>query len=141
MCCDEDQGSYKVTYDGSTIVREGGTFQNSSEFAQFGRGCLLSNDVNTNDRCASLLSAAADTSTETSLFARDEEGRRYFPRPIDRSELGHYVPILPDYTDQGHTRCMGNPTRLSTQYLLSTQSSLLKWRMHNRSSNVETGTF
>ena len=107
-CCGyHDEGwYYKVTYDGIAI-KDGNEFQSSGHL-QFGGGCQIpSKDKSANDRRSLLTSTAGDTSTKNSLFAVDEEGRRYFPRPPGNSS----VPELPDCTEhQGRTGCIVNPS-------------------------------
>ena len=112
FCCGyhHDEGwHYKVTYNGNTI-KEGNEYQ-SSDYLQFGGGCQMpsKDNISAKDR-RSLLAAGDTSSAEYSYVAVDEEGRRYFPRSLDISEVGQSLPALPDCTKhQGRTGCIINP--------------------------------
>jgi hypothetical protein len=116
VCCGNhhhDEGwYYKVTYNGNTI-KEGNDFQ-SSDYLQFGGGCQIPSEDKSAHNSRSLLTADDTSSAEYSYVAVDEEGRRYFPRSPDISELGQSVrpplPDLPDCTKQGRTGCIVNPS-------------------------------
>jgi len=113
-CCgyhDDEGWYYKVTFDGITI-NEGNKFQSSDYYLQFGGGCQMpSKDKSANDR--RFLLTAGDASVEYNYVQLDEEGRRYFPRLPDISELGQSVSPLPDCSateQQGRTGCIVNPS-------------------------------
>ena len=112
ICCDEGEGSYKIVYGGS-FIKEGGEFQ-SSEYVHFGGECSLSNDEGAKQGVGSSLLIASDEDAsleKNSSFIKD--GRRYFPRPLDRSDWSPSFPTLPDCTEEGRTGCIATPTSSS----------------------------